>query len=529
MPLTRHQRLGLVLALVAAAYTIWLHRFFLHAPGSVAFDDGYTLAVAERMLAGHWLPYVDGVSHRGPLLYWLVAIADFLGGGYSWTAARWLMLVMSLLTIAGISSAASFAGRPVAGGFAALLYVFTALVGLEPAAAFGISGETIAAALAALGLAGASWAFAVDTGETRRPGLLFASGVLVALAGLTKQTALPLCLPLALWILAVERRLLIPFALGFATPLVLTFGRYLIAGQLGTFWYWFYGYNAQVYMSPYEHVPLAYSFQAYLRNQSWQFLFLALPIGAGIARYVGAVRSFERGRGLLAAYATRGFDFTQALFVLSAFVAIAMPQRFWTSYFSLVLPFASLALALEIDAAIERTKPREVVSSLVLGALLALWVGYTTRIRVADLQAGRNAGQWPAAHPDPLCDALAHHSADREPVFIWGFDGDWYVSCRRFPASRFTYLTPVAGIVPPFWSEVVPSRIAKGAREALLADLRDTKPVYVVDSPDSLRGASMSLMPELVSWVHENYCDQGSVESKNGRHANLWLRKDRCP
>jgi 4-amino-4-deoxy-L-arabinose transferase-like glycosyltransferase len=521
--------LALLLTLVALLLAVWLHRFFLQAPAAVGFDDGYTVAVAERMIDGRWLPYVDGVSHRGPLLYWVVALTDVLGGRFSWGAMRALMLVCSLATIVGLAGAAIVQKRPLAAGFGALLYVFTVLTGIDPSAAFGITGEAIAATFGALALFATAGGLASDRPRLQL-GSCLGAGILIALAGLTKQTALPLVLPLGLWIFACGRRsLLQAFGLGFFVPLAITLARYAFAGELGTFWYWFYGYNAAVYMSPYERVPAAYTFDAYLRNQSWQFLFIALSVGAGVTRWVAAVKSWDRGRGLIPAYAARGFDVTTSLFVLVAFIAVAAPRRFWPSYFPLVLPFASLGLALEIGYALERAAHRRLASSLVLGALFSLWVGYVSHLRVRDLNEQRAHGQWPRAQPDPICETFQQYSEDRDPVFIWGFDADWYVTCRRTPATRFTYLTPVAGIVPPFWTEVVPSRVATGSRQTLLSDLERNPPLVVLDSPDALRGASLSVVPELDAYVRQNYCNRGKVESKNGRHAAVWVRRDRCP
>src|SRR6185436_8033131 len=59
-------------------------------PAPIGFDEGYIAALAERMIDGRWLPYFDGVSHRGPLLYWVQAVAQILGGRQEWAGTRWL-------------------------------------------------------------------------------------------------------------------------------------------------------------------------------------------------------------------------------------------------------------------------------------------------------------------------------------------------------------------------------------------------------------------------------------------------------
>ncbi|HEX8791962.1 MAG TPA: hypothetical protein VF765_13500, partial [Polyangiaceae bacterium] len=104
-------------ALVALSFA---HYTFLHPivwPMNFR-DEGYITAFAERMIHGRWLPYVDAVSHRGPMLYWVAAVAVRIGGSDSFVPVRMLALGCSLLVVLLAYLAAARSRRPLAGGIA---------------------------------------------------------------------------------------------------------------------------------------------------------------------------------------------------------------------------------------------------------------------------------------------------------------------------------------------------------------------------------------------------------------------------
>src|SRR5205823_10898491 len=92
-------RWGVALAslLAAVIVTVRTHLFFMIPfAGPVSNDEGYLSAMALRMARGHWLPYVDGVSQRGPVLYWLTTSVMRIGGLWSWVPMRVFGLVLAL-------------------------------------------------------------------------------------------------------------------------------------------------------------------------------------------------------------------------------------------------------------------------------------------------------------------------------------------------------------------------------------------------------------------------------------------------
>src|ERR1043165_130300 len=85
---TLHTWSWLLVCGIAALYGLRAAWFFYAHNAPVHFDDGYVTAVGERLLSGHWLPYVDAASHRGPVMYWLAALAQALGGRMEWYGVR---------------------------------------------------------------------------------------------------------------------------------------------------------------------------------------------------------------------------------------------------------------------------------------------------------------------------------------------------------------------------------------------------------------------------------------------------------
>jgi 4-amino-4-deoxy-L-arabinose transferase-like glycosyltransferase len=80
-----------VAALIVALALVWdANRFFFKPTAALlnSLDEGYATAFGRRMVEGRWLPYVDAVSHRGPVYYWVTAVLVKTCGWSSWLAMR---------------------------------------------------------------------------------------------------------------------------------------------------------------------------------------------------------------------------------------------------------------------------------------------------------------------------------------------------------------------------------------------------------------------------------------------------------
>jgi hypothetical protein len=154
-------------------------------------------------------------------------------------------------------------------------------------------------------------------------------------------------------------------------------------------------------------------------------------------------------------------------------------------------------------------------------ALLAISGGQ----RLVTLHEQRAHGGWHSPRPDPICAHIDEFAGPKEPIFVWGFDGDLYITCRHPAAARFTYVTMLAGVVPPFWTDRRPERVAPGARATLRRDLEQSRPPVILDVP--LHGFSMSDVPELKELLGRDYCPLPAVKGNGGREPHFFGRRDR--
>src|ERR1700722_6187361 len=112
---------SILTALACLALLYAVHRpFFSPAVALNAKDEGYINAFAMRLHAGHLLPYVDAVSHRGPMLYWVAEAASKLGDPMTFVPIRALALVCGALIVTLAWVSAAMARRPLAAGIGSI-------------------------------------------------------------------------------------------------------------------------------------------------------------------------------------------------------------------------------------------------------------------------------------------------------------------------------------------------------------------------------------------------------------------------
>lgn len=121
------------IGVVALFYSVRAALFFLGVDAALHFDEGYIATFGERMLDGRFLPYVDAVSQRGPVLYWLASIAQWVGGRFEWTGIRHLAFLCFVLASLGVLLAGVAARQAFVGAVASLLFVVTMVAVLSTA------------------------------------------------------------------------------------------------------------------------------------------------------------------------------------------------------------------------------------------------------------------------------------------------------------------------------------------------------------------------------------------------------------
>jgi hypothetical protein len=469
-------------ALWAVALLVRAHLVFMRPSVNLHVDEAYVAALAHRMIDGGMLPYVDGVSHRGPLLYW-VASAFVLAAGKGWAAMRAAALTVAIACAAFTFLAGRRAGAPVAGAVGAWATPVVTLMVMHPGDGIAFSGEVLVNAFAMSGLFALAMGLVRPGAGSSRPWVA-AAGALFMMAVLSKQSAALTLLAPALWVVVAARarpasggwRLVAAFAAGALTPAVLVVLRYAASGKLSTFWYYYVRYNVAVYMAPYAKVDRLEELRAWASGHVLVVGAATLAVSWGLAQAVAAVRA-ERSvwRGLDRA----GFLLVVAVGAACSVLAAKAPLRDWEHYFVQTIPWFGLLLGLVLCPPGRSRDPGPLFACLLVLPLASL-VESGWALRAPDHRAHTLA-----ARPPAECDLVQRYSRPGDRILVWGFWPQFYLDCHREPASRFVYTTIPAGVVPWF-IDVPKSRddelAAPGSREDLIGDLEKSQAALVLDN-----------------------------------------------
>jgi hypothetical protein len=527
---------------LAAFYGLRSAWFFFGMNAPLHFDDGYVTTIGERLLDGHLLPYVDAASHRGPVMYWLAALAQALGGRMEWYGVRALTSLAFVTSLVGVWASAMLAGRRWVAAFGALTFVFISISLLELQTVFGLVGEAMATPWLMMAFLVTSFALTRPHGLRRRCALLAGAGVLSALSGLTKQTYLVVVAPLLLWVMAVawsepaespRQRWAPVLALvgGWLLPCALVVLLYAAKGQLGTFYYWFYRYNVDVYMAPYKGTRVPKALYRWARDHGYLSFAMVLLLTSVASQHLAPVLAVSRD--VAKVYARRGFELTVLLQALLSLAIGFSTLRFWPQYFLPPVPWFGLLVGLSLEHSLNRGphEPRPahppwaplLTTTLCLGAFAVCMLEQG----LYGLATERENGSFVDARPERLCAEIDRLAPAGAPIYIWGFDAEYYVTCRRQAVSRYAYSTLVSGQVPPDWS-IHLEWSARDSIEILLSELRAADPPLILDSPQRMHGVSMTQIEPLNAYLREGYCDTGVIRSNDGRRMSAWQRLDLC-
>lgn len=518
----------LVALLASVGVTLRAHLHFLVPFATpVSNDEGYIAAMALRMMEGSWLPYVDAVSQRGPVLYWITTLAMRVGGRFSWVPIRVLALTAALSTLALVALlSAELAGWIAAAG-AVLFCTHFLSYELNPWDGVGWNGEIVAmqfALASMLMVARAQRRAGLDA--RRRDRLVLLAGVLGALAGLSKQMTLIHLGPSLLWLLLgregddlrARRRDLGRFFAGLAAPYVAVIAIYAATGHLREFVYYYQRYGREIFMNPLT--------AEYMRDKAREQIdryFLGIAAVSSLALMVLA----RALRGYLDAGGARASRLRANVVPLFAVAQLAcgaigacFTWRFFPHYFVQVHPVASVVAGLGASWAFAPRRDRDVGAAasatlFVAGASVLLLVGASALAR--NVRVRRETDRWyQDPHADPIVRYVREKTQEGERIFVWGFRAETYVSARRMPASRFVYTVYPSGVVPWFQAtrEEEERRVVPGSREQLLEDLERYRPEMVVDAGRSMNGRYMYNYPVLRNYLDRNYCFMRYVDGE---------------
>ena len=541
------ERWAVSLAALTTALVITLrtHLYFIRPYAvPVSNDEGYITAMALRLVRGHWLPYVDGVSQRGPITYWLCTLVMSIGGLFSWTTLRWFSLGLGLSTIALVFLLGLELFSPFAAGIAVLVLTYFVTYELTPWDGLGYNGELVAVQfvlLSALIVARVQRRPVTPRapGGRWRPGArswwLVTAGVLAACAGLSKQMALVHAGPALRWLVVgpqivtgapASRRGTVGwlsnrgedvgwYLLGLVVPFAIVLTIYRLAGHLREFIYYFQQYGRQIFMAPLTHDAMRDKFREMVDLHLLGIAgvsFLALfAIGRTARAFLStnfegddltAMVSGRWARTLVRMRIQAPILFAMLHFVASV-VGACFTWRFFGHYFIEMYPFFGLVAAYALSEPFEKGNEAgrpSVIPGLVVVAGVALLFFFADSSLHRNIDLRRKTDRW---YQPPESDEIVRYVVEKttpsDTIFVWGFRAEIYVSSRRYPASRFVYTVYPAGVVP--WFEATRSeeerRVVPGSQQLLMGDLNRSQPELVVDAGRSMNGHYMYRSPSL--------------------------------
>lgn len=477
-------------------------------------DEAYAAALASRVLDGFKL-YEGAVSQRGPLMYYLFALAAKLHGWDNIVAIRIWAIGFTFAHLACIWWAGrSLFSRDVA-ALATALGGYALAFGFPASDGIALHGESMQVpALVAACVWGAQ-AVRAQPDSRARLKLLVLSGLAFGVAIAIKQSATLHPFPLLAWLLIDSKRRRRPwrrlgvdlFALTTATlavPLALV-ANSAREGTLSRLYYYCVVYNRDVHLKPTKKFfPWATNVFFRLTDQTL-FLMVSFAL-AGVGLYALG-RRYRRFRTTGDRWvALRGYG-PRVYMGANAFVAVASAStmyRFFPHYYVQGLPFLLVTLASLLARSREGRAPttlRGATGGLLAFTLFAAFMGtlFGERVdgRVAHDKTPQLLGKYIEASTKP---------DDR--ILVWGFSPWLYQYAHRKPASRFVFHTYVTGFVPWFWDKlpVEKARIVPGSVEGMLDDLEREKPAIVVDAGSIMMVRSLRLYEPTNRYLHAHYC-----------------------
>jgi 4-amino-4-deoxy-L-arabinose transferase-like glycosyltransferase len=516
----------------ALAMLVRAHLLFIRRPHAVNVDEAYIVALGQRMLDGSWLPYVDGVSHRGPVAYWVGAVIALFGSD-TFVPMRIAALLAFLATAAFTFLAARAAGHALAGAVGAIALVMGSLLVVHARDGIAFNGEPLLNVF----VMAAFLCLVKGLRRGERPidvRWLAAAGALIMLGALSKQVGALTFFGFAPWVLAAalnQRQLsrlqrwrpLVFYAGGAVAPLAVVLARYALSGELRTFWYWFYTFNVDVYMLPLRHVARGKALWTWFNENLIPMTLASVALTWTLGRWVAASL---RARSLWLGYQAVGFPMTVALTAVTSLLGAHMGLRGFGHYFVQAMPWLGMLAGLLLEPLDRRSRDGgrhgngdqhrrderdlrpDSSLSLAIHSLLVLTPLVLVTEKAWTPRGDGYRQSLAGVKPPAICALVKEHARADQPIFVWGFRPDLYVSCQRKAATRFVYTTVVAGLVPWFndRSKQQDDELATpGSRDQLIADLESSRAPVIVDAYVSLANRSMRRYDKLAAYLDTHY------------------------
>ena len=454
-------------------------------------DEGVYATIGQRLLHGD-IPYRDLFDNKPPVVYAWYAFS-FLVFGEGVAAPRIVAAVLlSLTTLAIFGEAQMIFPRRVAYLAAASFAVATGL----PFVALHANSE----AYMVLPLVASLAAFTIGTRRSRL-GWFVLAGALGALAAMTKQVAVWNIVALAVMAMTWRwgraetawQRItpLLSLLAGAAGATALIAAPFFVEGALSDFLYANISYN-WVYAS---FVTFGYTV-AHLALGAALVSALAAPLVAGMV--LGVLTVLRRTR--------RHAAYLLVVWAAASAFGVASGGRFFPHYFLQLVPAMVLLTAAVVDDRFHQDKHHrgwKLVSAAI--ALLAIVsIGANGLLYLAPLRTEHRVApnviyqeQWDEASQS-LGAYIAERTLPEDTIFNLGRQSQIYFYADRRPATRYFY-----DYAYDYDETALP---------VTLEALRETKPVYIIDSIQPPLYEPGEKMPdELATFVSANYDYEGHL------------------
>lgn len=521
------------LDLTVWAFALWSvsialrgHLPYIRHPYEHNVDEGYLLAIGNRMLHGHMLPFVDGVAHSGPVfLYTGALIASF--NEYSWVPIR----IAAATSAVGMTALTFLCGRaagyPLAGAIASLATPIFGLLRFSPmdGVAYNAEAPVNLFMLASLTCAMHGLGSTDRVADRARVRWLAFAGLFASCAALSKQIGGLQAAAIAAGVLALalghptlsraERwRVLAWFCGAAAVPAVLILGWFALNGALHDLYYYVVTYNRDIYMHHLRDVSRSLDYRQWIDARPLEVGLTVAALAWGLAQVWVARSSATSFREALW---KASFPLTVTLLALAGIIGSRASFRDFDHYYWIAVPWFGLLVGLLA----EKSAPalREASRLQQLGYCASLLVPLVIFSEVAWSMRSSHLYGW-AGQPRVMaalndhdrepapCRLIREHTSPDDAIFIWGFRAELYVSCKRRPATRYVFTTFVAGYVP--WNdrstkEEEDALSVPGSRAILLAELEANKPPIIVDAFRSMGYRSITRYPEFATYLAFHY------------------------
>jgi len=447
-------------------------------------DEAVTVTMAQQIREGGVL-YRDTVDHRGPLVPYLKAAILAISGDWN-TRAIHVTLALTLGLVAWLlRDLGRKLGEPLAGSFAAAIFIFLSLLFVGPAEAFAAHTEWFVVFFSSLGF----WLFARShrTGGFI-PGLLiggaFAASALSKQPGILDFATFAVISALLYFREPSVRQPSRQLWFGVGTSLLvlaLAVGGYFWAhGAFDAFLYYAWRYNTTLYV---PEIPLLSRWSALFVPAQLGFLHIptlfALAIAASGVLAVLAIHSLPDRTKPIPTFAWLILGW-----IVSSVIACALSGRDFGHYSIQLVPGLSLAAGWLLARAFDYIRRPGAPPALRLALALLFLVVIGDTLCCAVVAFSKTESRDDPRHLE-LAALLKRHSSPDERLFVWGYFPEAHLFSQRLPATRFVYANFLSGLIP--WTNLeytLDTRYAvvPDAWSAFWSDYRATPPALILEA-----------------------------------------------